>query len=70
MKEKLIYELKSFVTTFLSVFAVEAFIQLTQIYNGDWTMAVLHALGLAAARSLVKAILQMVYPSQFHDIVK
>ena len=33
MKTKLIHELKSFLTTFLAVFAVEAYILLIQIYK-------------------------------------
>ena len=65
MKTKLIAELKSFFMTFLAVFAVEAYILLIQVYNGDWAMSVLSALGMAAIRSAVKALLQLVFPKIF-----
>ena len=65
MKEKLIYELKSFFTTFITIFAVEAYAQLVLVYNGNWTYTVLHALGLAALRSAIKALLQLVFPKLF-----
>jgi hypothetical protein len=65
MKNKLIAELKSFFMTFLAVFAVEAYTVLLLVYNGDWTVAVLQSLGMAALRSSIKAMLQLVFPKLF-----
>lgn len=65
MKEKLLHEIRSFLVTFLAIFSVEAYVQLVQIYNADWTTAALQALGFAALRSAIKALLQLIYPVQF-----
>ena len=70
MKEKIIYELKSFLTTFISIFALEAYASLVLVYNGNWTMAVINAVGVAALRSAIKAVLQLVFPNMFKDLQK
>jgi len=65
LKPKVVAELKSVFITFLSVFAVEAFAQLTAIYNGDFSKAAWVALCMAALRALVKAIMQILFPKMF-----
>jgi len=65
MKNKIINELRSFFTTFIAVFVVEAGAILLQIYDGVWTQVVFVSLGMAVARSVVKSILILLFPQLF-----
>ena len=58
-------ELKSIFTTAFSLFIVDATVQLTQIYNGDWNRMLLWQIGLVAIRSLLKALLTFLLPQLF-----
>lgn len=65
-KEWLKGEAKSFLTTFLTVFAIEASTLLQMLWNGDilgWT--IWSAVVIAIARSAIKAILMMLFPKLF-----
>lgn len=58
-------EIKSFLTTFVSVMVIDGALALTTIYNGDLSEAALLAVAAAAGRSAIKALLQMTFPGVF-----
>jgi hypothetical protein len=62
-KEKISYELQSFLTTFLSVFLIDGSMQLMALYNGDLSETAFLALLTAALRSAIKALIQILFPS-------
>jgi len=62
-KEKISYELQSFLTTFLSVFLIDGSMQIMALYNGDLSETALLALLTAALRSAIKALIQTLFPS-------
>jgi len=55
----------SFLTTFTAVFLVEGVTIITDLYNGNWSQAVLYALGMAVVRAAVKSVLLLLFPSIF-----
>ena len=69
MNNKYLNEIKSFATTFISVFfsiiAVDSFDTLSLLWNGDFSHATLVALGLACVRVAVKTILILAFPGLF-----
>lgn len=59
-------EIRSFLTTFLGFFALEAIAPLNELYShGSITMALLLSLGGAALRSLIKSLLTLLFPKIF-----
>lgn len=64
-KEWLQYELKSIGLTTLTIFTVDGLGELTKLYNGDTSRDLLVALAVILGRSLLKAVLQMVFPKVF-----
>lgn len=62
-KEKISYELQSFLTTFLSVFLIDGSMQLMALYNGDLSETAFLALLTAVLRSAIKALIQILFPS-------
>ena len=65
-KGKIIAELKSMLTTFISEFTLEAGVFLVALYNGDFSKAVLVAIASSAFRSFVKTILKYMFPGFFN----
>jgi len=65
MKNKLLHELKSFFITFIAILSITGYTQFVLLYNGDFSLEVWQALGMAAIRSAVKALLQLVFPKIF-----
>jgi len=64
-KDKVIHELKSFSTTFLAEYSLEASVFLLKLYDGDFSRAVLWGLLTAAWRTIVKLGLKMAFPGFF-----
>lgn len=58
-------ELKSICLTTITIFTVDGLGELTKLYNGDTSRDVLIALAIILGRSLLKAVLQMVFPKVF-----
>lgn len=65
MKVNLYKELKSILITFLAIFSVEAGAALPALLQGDWSKPILAALAMAVLRSLVKTLLQLLWPEKF-----
>lgn len=64
-KQWFIDELKSLLTTTLAFVAVDGVGVLTEIYQGKIDREVLLLLGLLVARSLIKALLTLLFPTVF-----
>lgn len=64
-RQWLIDELKSIAVSTVTIFAFDGVGELTKLYNGDFSRDVFVALAIILGRSLVKAILQMVFPKVF-----
>lgn len=58
-------ELRSLFTTFLTILAIDGVMELTAVYNGDWSESALFALKMAILRSIVKTILTLCIPKLF-----
>lgn len=58
-------ELKSIGITTMTIFSVDGFVELTKLYNGDTSRDLLVALAIILGRSLLKAVLQIVFPKVF-----
>lgn len=64
-KQWVIDELKSIIITTMTIFTVDGFAVLTKLYNGDTSKDLLVALAVILGRSLLKAVLQTLFPKVF-----
>lgn len=62
-RAKLAYEVRSFLTTFITFLAVEAGTPILAIYDGDLSKATLMAFLAAVLRAAIKASISLVFPS-------
>lgn len=58
-------EVKSIAITTMTIFAVDGFGELTALYNGDTSRDIFIALGVILGRSILKAVLQLLFPKIF-----
>lgn len=65
LSDKVQYEIRSFLHTWLAVMVVDGGLELMRVYNGDISTAALTALLMASVRSIVKAIFQLTIPQVF-----
>jgi hypothetical protein len=63
MKDKILKEVKSMITTILAVMLVDGQDILIRIMNGDWTKPALLTFGLLIVRSLVKVLMIQIWPN-------
>lgn len=63
LKAKLAYELRSFLTTFISILAVEASTPILAIYGGDLSKVTLLAFLGAVLRAAIKSSITILFPS-------
>lgn len=62
-KQRIYYELRSFLMTFLAAFLVDASTQINTILGGDFSKAAWLALTIAAAKVLLKVLSTILIPS-------
>lgn len=61
-------ETVSIATTTLTIFAVDASALLFQVYEGDYSKMLLIQIATILGRSLVKALLQEIFPKVFKKV--
>jgi len=64
-KDSIVNELRSIATTAFTIFVLDAAFLLQEVYDGDYTIATLHAVAVVLGRSIIKAGLQSVFPMVF-----
>jgi hypothetical protein len=62
-KTWLVAESKSLIVTFATLMLVDGQAIIAKIYAGDWSRAAWYSLGFLAVRSLVKALIKMIWPN-------
>lgn len=62
-KQKIYYEFRSFIMTFLAAFVMDASVQINTILSGDLSRAAWLGLGTAALKVLLKLLSTLLAPS-------